>query len=270
MPFCSLLKKSQFASSRQRRRDSKLPLMDLSSLEGPPLAEQNPRVVISVDNESPRIQQEPPTPESASHYPIYHNLYTKPLPPRPASADPLNLRQSRHSISHNRMDNSHTKSSLSDSHLRRVPAQRGRRSSHELRPGEGIAAADPVRDACSRSPSVNAYLQPEYRVPRRPRSAPLAWSEEEELLVVSGRSSSSHWPSTRQTRLPQLDTHLNVLSLRSEDPVDGEQDHDAHSPPPPLYDSHGFSHTHVVRQQRGGAESRWGAVARRLHDLSNG
>ncbi|GLI78068.1 hypothetical protein PoHVEF18_006367 [Penicillium ochrochloron] len=272
MLFCSLFKRSQFASSRQRRRDSKLPLMDLSSLEGPPLADPDPRVIVPgpVDNIFPRIQQEPPTPESPSHYYSYHTLYTKPLPPRPASADPLDLRQLRHPISNNRMASSHTDPSLSDSNLRRMPAQRGRRSySNELRPGDGIAAADPVRDVRSRSPSVNPYLYTECRVPRRPRSAPLVWSEEEELWVVTGGSASSERPPTRHSRPPRLETHLSEPSLRSEDPVDEDLDHDALLPPP-SYDSHGFSHTHVVRQQRGGPESRWGAVARRLHDLSNG
>lgn len=269
MLFCSLFKRSQLASSRQRRRDSKLPLMDLSSLEGPPLAD--PRADIPTNPTFPRIEEEPPTPETPSHYHSYFNLYTKPLPPRPASADPLDLRQSRHPISNTRTVNSHTdlEPSRSDSHLRRMPAQRGRRSpSNELRPGDGITAADPVREARSRSPPVNQYLYTECRVPRRPRSAPLVWSEEEELWVVTGSSASSQRPHTRHSRPPRLETHLSEPSLRSGDNIDEGLDHSALSPPP-SYDSHGFSHTHVVRQQRG-TESRWGAVARRMHGLSSG
>lgn len=267
--FCSLFKRSQLASSRKRQHDSKLPLMDLSSLEGPPLAD--PRVNVPADSTFPRIEEEPPTPETPSHYHTYFNLYTKPLPPRPASADPLDLRQSRHSRSDIHTAGSSTDPFRSDSDLRRVPAQRGRRStSNELRPGEGITGTEPVREARSRSPPANLYLYAECRVPRRPRSAPLVWLEDEELWVVTGSSTSSQRPPTRPSRPARLETHMSEPLRRSEPLLDEELDvdHSALSPPP-SYDSHGFSHTHVVQQQRG-VESRWGAVARRMHNLSNG
>lgn len=268
MLFCSLFKRSQLASSHQRQRDSTIPLMDLSSLAGPPLAD--PRANIPINSTFPRIEEEPPTPETPSHYHSYFNLYTKPLPPRPASADPLDLRPSQHPRSNIHIVNSYTDPgpSRSDSHLRRMPAQRGRRRpSNELRPGDGISAADPVREVRSRSPPVNPYLYTECRVPRRPRSAPLVWSEEEELWVVTGGSASSPRPQIRHDRPPRLETHMSEPFLSSGDNVDEEFNRSALSPPP-SYDSHGFSHTHVVLQQRG-AESRWGAVARRMHNFSN-
>lgn len=267
MLFCSLFKRSHSASSCQRRRDSKLPLMDLSLLEGPPLAD--PRVIVPVNSTFPRIQEEPPTPVTGVHYHNYHNLYTKPLPPRPASADPSDLRQLRQSRSDNHHIGSHTGPFSSDRHLRRMPAQRGRRNtSNELQPGDGIAAADPVREARSRSPPVNPYLYTECRVPRRPRSAPLVWLEDEELWVVTGGSQTSPRSPIRHSQPPRLETHLSEPTWRGEDFDDEEDMGPSPLSPPPSYDSHGFSHAHVVRQQRG-SESRWGAVARRMHDLSN-
>lgn len=267
MLFCSLFKRSHSASSRRRRRDINLPLMDLSLLVGPPLVDS--RVIVPSHSTFPRIQEEPPTPVPGVHYHDYHNLYTKPLPPRPASVDPSDLRQLRQSRSDNHNVGSQTNPSSSDRHLRRMPAQRGRRNtSNDLQLSDGIAAADPVRDARSRSPPMNPYLYTECRVPRRPQSVPLVWLDEEELWVIAGGSQPSPWPPIQQSRPPRLETHLSEPSWRGEVP---DEDDIGPSPlsPPPSYDSHGFSHTHVMRQQRG-SESRWSAVARRVHDSSNG
>lgn len=267
MLFCSLFKRSHSASSRRHACDINLPLMDLSLLVGSPLPDSG--VIVPFDSTFPRIQEEPPTPVTGVHYRDYHNLYTKPLPPRPASVDPSDLRQLRQSRSDNHNVLSQTNPSLSDRHLRRMPAQRGRRIiSNGSQLSDGIAAADPVRDARSRSPPLNPYLSTECRMPRQPQSVPLVWLDEEELWVIAGDSQPSPRPPIRQSRPTRLETHL------SEPPWDGEVP-DAEdigvSPlsPPPSYDSHGFSHTHVMRQQRG-LESRWSAVARRVHDSSNG
>ncbi|KAJ5157331.1 uncharacterized protein N7482_008431 [Penicillium canariense] len=219
--------------------------MDLSSLEGPPLA----------DFTAPRIQ-EPQSPQAGAHYDL-----SKLLPARTASADPTAPGQLRQRLSHSQASGS-TNPFWNDGPLRRTPAQKGRRCpSNELLPGRNTGT-DPVREPRPRSPSVNPYQYTECRVPRRSRSAPLIWLENEELWVVTDGWPASRSP-TRRSQPPRLEIST---AERGTMPVDDDLDRLAVSPPP-SYDSHCFRPAHVTRQQHG-MESRWGAVARRMHNLS--
>ncbi|KAJ6187098.1 hypothetical protein N7519_002006 [Penicillium mononematosum] len=78
-----------FGLSQRRAReplkppsDLDYPLMDLSSLEGAPIV--NPKFIVPPDTTTPRIRTQ-------SRASIQH-LFSKPLPPRPASTDGLAAR----------------------------------------------------------------------------------------------------------------------------------------------------------------------------------
>ncbi|OQE30341.1 hypothetical protein PENFLA_c003G09549 [Penicillium flavigenum] len=78
-----------FCLSQRRAReplkppsDLDYPLMDLSSLEGAPIV--NPKFIVPPDTTTPRIRTQ-------SRASIQH-LFSKPLPPRPASTDGLAIR----------------------------------------------------------------------------------------------------------------------------------------------------------------------------------
>ncbi|KAJ5713692.1 uncharacterized protein N7483_010873 [Penicillium malachiteum] len=126
--------------------------MDLSSLDGPPILDQKsahvsstpilvdyssldgPRIsdwmTFTPDPTLPRIHQEKPTPQSEAHY----YILSKPLPPRPASADPSTSRQLRRKPvppPDKTQSSSEEVVPQNTSNLKRAPARRGRVSPTE-------------------------------------------------------------------------------------------------------------------------------------------
>ncbi|KAJ5678982.1 hypothetical protein N7462_007226 [Penicillium macrosclerotiorum] len=261
--------------------------MDLSSLEGPPIVDTRAGIQ-SRSTPIPHIQEEPPTPQGGTHF----NLYSKPLPPRPASADPLFARPlHRHSIESHPSSSSCARQE-NDGSLRRTYTQSGQRDSpserllrvntvHSAHPANLI---DPARYARSRSPPLHIPTQPTAStLPRRTRSCcTLVWLEDEELWAVTNPTDSPTSPPARR-HCPPVRVQAPLAQRPAELPSSRHQD-DAQvslyanhaipmspvSPlsPPPSYDSHRFSPTHVMRQRQR-STSGWGAVARRVHNLSN-
>ncbi|KAJ5085748.1 hypothetical protein N7532_010519 [Penicillium argentinense] len=291
MPLCTLLQRYRQSS----RSNSRPPLMDLSSLEGPPI--EDPRVVVTPEPIA-RLRIEPPTPDTNTH----PSRLWKSLPPRPSSADPTS--PSRHThlprpLTH-RFETSQSEAN-DEPYLRRAPAQRGRRTpspdQEELNSRNANlnlnlnidttlarhSASSPYER--SRSPlrtpvSLEAEAEARWNLEtlrdsergRRARSCcPLVWVESERRWVVfgpyrqpaSGTSTSEDSAPRHRTPGPPPD-----LSRRPAYPeiytdllyADNEIEPADH---PPTYESHGFSPTHVDRL--GGR--RWSSVARRWNGM---
>lgn len=153
MPFCALLQR--YGPVLHRSRSGQPGLMDLSSLDGPPIldrsttlpdipsgslpidfssldgppAASNANDLLSPETVVPAAGQRPPQSDSYSHY----YIFSKPLPPRPASADSSQPSQEprcgrKKSRLHPDADEP---TSQNASHLRRSPARRGRVSPNE-------------------------------------------------------------------------------------------------------------------------------------------
>lgn len=234
--------------------------MDLSSLEGPPI--DDPRVVSTPDSTIPRIREEPATSNSTPH-----NMLWKPLPPRPASAEPMSSRQQQQRRPGARPTGHHGADLPgSDPHLRRVPAQRGRRSPTDDDDDDEFMPGSVFPEERPRSPHHPTHLEPERRLMRSRSSDPLVWLEDEEQWVVAG-------PSTRRSsaQIRQLPPRLRNATTRPlgryPDMSDDSDDDLERSDHPPDYESHQFSPTHVMRLTYGPA-SRPRASARRTHNLS--
>lgn len=242
-------RRAQHASRRHRA-----PLTDLSSLEGPPIEDtrllSTPRCLI------PRICEEPATPNSTPHC-----LLWKPLPPRPASAEPSSSRLQRYRVDIPIPPTENNIGHLrNDAHLRRVPAQRNMRSldRNETSPDRHQHPSDEhERPRSPRSHSVPH--QPPGRPRRRSHSSGgLVWLEDAEQWVVAHppASRSSHPPVTRlPTRLRNATTRpvRRYIDLSSLDVNDVGEDDTGCRGYPPDYESHAFSPTHVERLTYGPA-----------------
>ncbi|KAJ5183527.1 hypothetical protein N7492_001143 [Penicillium capsulatum] len=212
MVFCPLFQRSEPPTYTPRpATPPKLPIMDLSSLDGPPLIAS--RVLITPsDPMTSRIHEEPPTPQGAAD--AYHFARSKPLPARPVSADP--------------------------------PAGGRRSPSEDLLPGD-LPARD-NRDNRSQSPHHSPDLEAE-PVPRRTRScSPLVWSEEESMWVVEGPVPVDFASSRpRHSRPPQPPTASHTPERARDIFTDEFESVEC----PPSYDSHAFTPSHVMRMREG-------------------
>ncbi|KAJ5587035.1 uncharacterized protein N7459_002800 [Penicillium hispanicum] len=244
--FCSLLHKSQPPVAGNPKINMETPLMDLSSLEGPPVV--NPRLDIPQDPTIIRVQEEPPTPQSAAD--ARHFILSKPLPSRPASADPCPSRQPNLRPENTRLNTSAGISHV-DCHLRRAPARRGRQNSvddmlFDEAPGEAHPRPSDYFISASHEPQL-----------WRSRScSPLIWVEEEGMWVVAD-SPPSETISQTSTSRPSL--RLHTWMTRPWERQSHRSDHD-----PPPYDSHAFRPPAMRRGN--GVMSRWTAVGRRMHN----
>jgi hypothetical protein len=143
--------------------------MDLSSLEGPQMV--NPKCIIQPDTTAARIRPNSRVPT--------HILFSKPLPPRPASTD-VTLSRQRRTI----QPKWPSESPAIDHSLKRAPARRGRRTPSD----EAFPDCDPRNE--HHIPSHTPRDLQTSPQPRRSRSCMptnLIWLEEEEQWIVGGR-----------------------------------------------------------------------------------
>jgi hypothetical protein len=172
MHFCS---SHQRASTEPPRlpTDPDPPLMDLSSLEGPPIVDST--FIVSPDTTNPRITT--PSPTST------HILRSKPLPPRPASTDVIPSQNQNRNRRHERPSDRST----TNGNLRRMPARTPMNNPpEELSPD------------CDPSFEHDSSLTQSSPRPRQQRPClPLTWLEDEKQWVVG----EAHRPSTRDSRV---------------------------------------------------------------------
>ncbi|KAJ5106659.1 hypothetical protein N7456_003334 [Penicillium angulare] len=282
MPFCALLQR-RHPGLRLAKSRSGPPMMDLSSLDGPPLLDRRntvQHVPSLIDHSSldgppilnssseihlpsdptiPPIPEEAPDPQSDAHY----FLLSKPLPPRPATADPCSSQQIPRKPVRLHLDTTtdHDKATKSSGSLRRAPARRGRVSPPEelilMQEYFHGGPSQPQSQSQSQSPISSS---PPLASPQPKRSHtcdPLSWLQEEGLWEVprrwpsrisnpSYRSLSRSSMSTFSTAIPDGWVHqLNqVQSVNLRVHTDSAQ-----GLSPPSYDSHAFSPTYVMRMQ---------------------
>lgn len=237
----STVQEAQHAPRRRHRP----PLMDLSSLEGPPI--EDSRLLSRPHSMIPPVCEEPATP---NHTP--HCLLWKPLPPRPASAEPQSWRLQRYRSNIPPTENNidHLRN---DAHLRPVPAQR-----NNMRSPDGDEMPPDRHHHPSgerpRSPHSAPHQQPGRPRRRSLSSGALVWLEDEEQWVVAhprALRGSSHPPVTRlPTRLRNATTRP---VRRYADMRDVSEDDMERRDYPPDYESHQFSPTHVQRLTYGPA-----------------
>ncbi|CAG8898247.1 unnamed protein product [Penicillium egyptiacum] len=231
------------------------PLMDLSSLEGAPIV--NPKFIVPPDTTTPRIR----TQSRAS----IQYLFSKPLPPRPASTDPISPKQHRSAL----QDWPPNLSTI-DGNLKRASARRRTRP-----PPDAVSP-----DCDARGREVRPRIEHVPRPPVRPRSCvPLTWLEDEKKWRVE----EIYMPCTHDSR-PQDDMasfRSPVSPISPISPITPWQDMfqrlDEHIEynnrlarenllsQIPHYDGHRFSQT---RDTDLGDDrvSRWVATARRMHE----
>jgi len=282
MPFSSLVPRRRFLQRSDFGMDSgsRPHLMDLSSLEGPPI--EDSRVVVRSSHRNNRISVEPPTPDNNTH----PSRLWQSLPPRPSSTDP---EASLSSLwprplqlpSNNRSPNPRSQSSLSEGQLRRAPAQRGRRTpSPDIEMDIDLHMELPIEPRAttlhqrSRSPvpdpvplfNIDTDIQSPTRQSsrnRRAQSCQLVWREAEQRWVVLEPFSQQEEPWWDQNRTPG--SPLDRMPVPGGYPGFYGREIDWVDLPPP-YESHGFSPTYVTRL----GEGRWSAVAHRVHDTLSG
>ncbi|KAJ5279087.1 hypothetical protein N7478_004459 [Penicillium angulare] len=276
MPFCALLQRRHLGLGLAKSRSGP-PIMDLSSLDGPPLLDRRntvQHVPTLVDHSSldgppilnssseihlppdptlSPIREDAPDPQSDAHY----FLLSKPLPPRPATADPSSSRQIPRKPIRLHIDTTtdHDTASRSSDRLRRAPAQRGRVSP----PEELILVQEYFDRGHSRSPTS---LSPPVAAPQPKRSHtcdPLSWLEEEGLWEVPRRWPSRICnPSYRSLSRSSMSTSFSAIPdgwIHQFNQVQNANirvhTDSAEGLPPPSYDSHAFSPTYVMRMQDG-------------------
>ncbi|CAG7950711.1 unnamed protein product [Penicillium nalgiovense] len=248
-----------FCLSQRRAReplkppsDLDYPLMDLSSLEGAPII--NPKFIVPPDTTTPRIR----TQSRAS----IQYLFSKPLPPRPASTDGISPTQHRSPLQDWPLD-----LSTIDGNLQRASARRRTRAP----PDEVFPDCDP------RGREVRPRIQHIPHPPVRPRSCvPLTWLEDEKKWMVG----EIYMPRTHDPR-PQDDIASSRSPVSPISPISPWQDMfqrlDAHIEynnrlcrenllrQTPSYDGHRSSQTHDpdLGDDR---VSKWVATARRMHE----
>lgn len=235
--------------------------MDLSSLDGPPVVAS--RVLVTPpDPMTPRIHEEPPTPQGTAD--AYHFARSKPLPARPVSADPIPPRRQRTQPT-SRYPGYSADVLSNETRLRRAPARRGRRS-----PTEDLLPNDiPARDERSQSPCSSPDPEAEPIHQRARSCSPLIWNEAEGMWLVEGPSPLEFASSSIRPRNSRPPRHQMSSNTPDVDFDDSNHDGLRETPSPPSYDSHEFTPSHVMRI-RDGMASRWGAVARRMQNLSSG
>lgn len=207
------------------------PLMDLSSLEGPPI--DDTRIVRARHSMIPR----PPGVNSTTND-LPPNLLWKPLPPRPASAEPASSRQRYQPYRPAARPTECDETSRSDNSLRQGPAQRNRHSHTE----HGIVQSRPSPEY-ERSRPTSTIIQRQTG-PRSRSSDPLVWLEDAGQWVIA---SSSARRSSPQPRIHPLPTRLRNATSPPLLQLHGDSNELEGRDNPPDYESHCFSPTHVMR-----------------------
>ncbi|KAJ6102227.1 hypothetical protein N7486_004654 [Penicillium sp. IBT 16267x] len=282
MPFCALLQRCPLGVQKYLARPGP-PMMDLSSLDGPPIFDTRNTITSGpIDFSSldgglvipdsvadlppnptvPCIHEEPPIPQTDAQY----HLLSKPLPPRPASTDSSPSRQRRRVIRRQASldDDRSTNASIN---LTRAPARRGRMS-----PSEEMQSTEEDTDDDHSRQTRQILTTPTAPQPRRLHTCdPLVWLEEEGLWEFPNRwPSRAHSSSQRSQRSfsRRSRSRSSASTVFSAIP-DGWPMHMHHGWPPnqsdtvhvhtdsalgespPSYDSHAFSPTYVMRMQDG-------------------
>ncbi|OQE25431.1 hypothetical protein PENSTE_c006G06029 [Penicillium steckii] len=259
MPFSSLVPRRRFLPRSDFGMDSssRPHLMDLSSLEGPPI--EDSRIVRS-SHRNTRIDVEPPTPDNNTH----PSRLWQSLPPRPSSTDPEASPSSLwprplQLSSNNRSPNHRSQSSLSEGQLRRAPAQRGRRTPSpdidmdiDLHMELPIEPRAPALSQRPRSPvpdpvplfNIDTDVQSPSRQSSRNQRArsccQLDWRESEQRWVVLEPFPQPEEPLWDQSRTPG--SPLDRMPVPEGYPGFYGRELDWVDLPPP-YESHGFSPT---------------------------
>lgn len=282
MPFCALLQKCPLGVQKVLARPGP-PMMDLSSLDGPPIFDPRntitsgpidfssldggPVIAESVaylpPNPTVPCIQRPPTPQTDAQY----HLLSKPLPPRPASTDSSPSRQQHRVIRRQASLDGDNSTHNANTNLRRAPARRGRASPDE----EMHSADEDTNDGRSRS-SLQMWTTPTAPQPRRSHTCdPLVWLEEEGLWEIPSRwPARAPIPSQRSQRSGSRRSRSRSSASTAFSAIpDGWPMHMHHGWPPnqfdtvrvhidsalgespPSYDSHAFSPTYVMRMQDG-------------------
>ncbi|KAJ5477049.1 hypothetical protein N7539_007193 [Penicillium diatomitis] len=239
----SLIHNTERSRSRQRlERGPAIPSIDLSTLEGPPF--EDPRSSHSMHTPGiSRLNQSAHARQSVN----LHTLYNKPLPPRPASADPATPRRGlspvRVNVNFRRRD--HEAGSSQSQHstqLGRAPVRQRQQGSGPSGPGPSgpvlreMTASGPGGSTHRTSPpSMDTHLQvvgP--RGATRTHSTPLPWQEHGQLWMPQ-QPALVRDSSARLTRPPQLE----IYTVSDSEEERSVRDYDLVSPPPP-YESHDF------------------------------
>jgi hypothetical protein len=256
MHFCPCLRKLHTTSTKPPKFD--IPLMDLSSLEGPPV--DNPRLCVPPNPTNPRIHIHSPPPDTS----ITNILVWKPLPPAPTSTNTASQRQ------YQRRNDWPSGPSV-DPNLRRSPAHRGRRSpgpSNEIFPDYHPQQAREL-------PSLTSSNVRSSSLPRRPQTClPLVWLEDEEYWIVGDRDRPRiPEPQTRNRSLSSTSSPISPISSMSPFQIDssfspspGRVSADRQLDQPPPYDSHRYGSMHAARL-RDAQISRWIDIAERRQNL---
>ncbi|CAG7924008.1 unnamed protein product [Penicillium olsonii] len=243
MRLCSFLRDSKH---HPLQPNFELPAMDLSSLEGPQMV--NPKFIVQPDVPARIHHSRTPT----------HVLFSKPLPPRPASADATSPRHGQS------IQQDWPSERMMDGNLRRSPA---RRRSPQY---EGFYEYDP---RSQHVPTLRIPQQyPSGHHVRRPRSCNptnLIWLEDQKLWVV-GNSIAS--PQDRFYERPPSHSTSPVSPLSGYHPMSFHRnEYDLHysaradSPDHlPVHNDHGFGPPHIA-QTRDDRVSRWMSVVERTH-----
>ena len=221
----------------------------------------NPKCLVPPDTTAARIRPNSRTPT--------HVLFSKPLPPRPASTDVTSPRQ-RRTIQHDWP----SESPAIDRNLRRAPARRGRRSpSDEIYPD-----CDP-RNEDHLSPWSPRNLQSSPR-PRRSQSCMptnLIWLEDEQQWAVGGREMSNTYDQFHDNRPPSPAPTSPISPLSPYEPATFYFETDSITnyghlsardqlpTRPPPYDSHGFGLPHATRSGNDRV-CRWISVVQRMQE----
>jgi hypothetical protein len=235
MHLCPCLRKLCTTFSKPPQFD--VPIMDLSSLEGPPI--ENPRFSVSPNPTNPRIHIHSPPPDTS----ITNILVWKPLPPTPASTHPTPQWQ------YQRRSDWLSGPSL-DPNLRRSPAHRGRRSpspSQELFPDYHPRQERPSSSLTPANFRSNS-------LPRRPQTCqPLVWLEDEQYWIIGDRPRTPD-PQTRNRPRSSGSSPISPISSRSPfhldssfSPISPRVSVDHQVDQPPHYGSHRYGSTPATR-----------------------
>ncbi|EPS27776.1 hypothetical protein PDE_02720 [Penicillium oxalicum 114-2] len=248
------------APTRQRQEsDSTTAVIDLSSLEGPPF--ENLRARGSMDGANTRHLN---TPQPTGQYPGYHALYNKPLPPRPASAEPASARRLSPAHAHPRMCGNEVESLPRNTHLPCASAHRNRPGAvAAVRPHRNITSPDLGPSAQVASPLTTRPSHARGLEMMRSQSTPLVWQNTEQVRM-NRESSSTRSSLARLTRPPQLEIYMSDSEGDHSSTFNEDGEHDLISPPPP-YDSHDFDRDRWD-QARFGARVPWDADVRWQHE----
>ncbi|KAJ6119561.1 hypothetical protein N7523_003841 [Penicillium sp. IBT 18751x] len=211
------------------------PLVDLSSLEGPPI--DDVRGTSPRNDTIPRSQVDHVFPTNARP-----DLLWKPLPPRPASTEATSLRQQPMSCRSYSHPNRIGPQLRDDTMLTQYSAQRGRPINIEERQPSRLSSA------FAGMRSTSTIIPRQTQCPRSQTFDSIVWHESRAQWVVADSSAAR----SSQSRIYCLPTRLRnatspALEMHRND-EDEMEDQD-----PPDYESHGFSLTHIMRYTLGPA-----------------